>query len=161
MLKSRQLSKHPIQNKSKTDLVFALLLMTTSSFAGLGDHEVSIKNDRVALKGKLQVIAKENFTIHEIKMGSTNAREYVLPNGIIFAVTWRGIAEPDLTVLLGSYFEGYEKTASLKKERKRGVPHSVKTNQAVIEKSGHQRDVRGKAYLPELMPKDLSPEELS
>ena len=34
-------------------------------------------------------------------------REYVLPQNVVFAVTWNGPIRPDMTALLGSYFPNF------------------------------------------------------
>ena len=71
-------------------------------------------------------------------------KEYLSPNGTVFAVSWRGPRPPDLSQLLGSYFAEYQTAAA--------APHAqrghllVQTENLVVETSGHMRDLRGRAY---------------
>ena len=40
-----------------------------------------------------------SYSVQESTLGGVAVREYVLPNGVVFAVTWRGIKHPDLSLV--------------------------------------------------------------
>ena len=100
------------------------------------------------------------YFVHEALIQGNRVREYSLPHGLIFAVTWRGIAQPDLTALLGSYFQEFKIAARKSENESRLTPRPLTSPHLVVERYGHMRDVRGRAYLAKWMPQGLSPEEL-
>ena len=144
----------------KFSFAFLLLLLSPAVGATLGGVESSVHADREALRGQSEkTIAKESYSIHEITLSGRVVHEYVLPSGKVFAVSWRGISQPDLSVLLGSYYDEYQDAAAKQKVRRRGG-QLVRTRNVVVEKSGHMRDVRGVAYLPKLLPAGTSAGDL-
>ena len=87
-------------------------------------------------------------------------REYVSSSGIVFAVAWNGLRHADLTALLGSYADAYRE-ALQKTPRRPGVRRlSVKTDGVVVEKWGRVRDLRGRAYVPDLFPAGATIDEI-
>lgn len=104
---------------------------------------------------------RSSYEVFETNTDGQIIREFVSrETSIVFCITWSGMAEPDLTEILGSYYQDAD--ASLEAARaepgrkpKRGVTESI-----VIEKSGHMRDVRGKAYAPNLVPSNVNPQDL-
>ncbi|MFL5812483.1 MAG: DUF2844 domain-containing protein [Bdellovibrionia bacterium] len=143
------------------------------AIASLGGSIDSIESDRKAFEGKLRSLtttdSQKKYTVHEISRDGTQIFEYALPNGTVFAVSWRGPTQPDLTVLLGDYYQEYQdKLSSLNRassdgrtaQRRGRSARVIRSKNMVIERSGHMRDIRGKAYLPKLMPKDVKPEDL-
>jgi hypothetical protein len=156
-----------------------LLLSAHHAGASLGGSIDSIESDRKAFEGKLRSFSpsgspsgtssgpQRQFTIHEISQDGTKIQEYALPDGTVFAVSWRGPTQPDLSVLLGNYYSEYEQTLlklnrpSGRTAQRRGrSSRIIRSKNLVIERSGHMRDVRGKAYLPDLMPTGLKAEDL-
>src|SRR5215469_15886800 len=95
-------------------LTAASALATLPALAALGDNVASVSNDRLHLHAQLKdVKSSVGFTVHEIQAPSgTLVREYVSPNGTVFAVSWTGPAKPDLQQLLGSYFSQYASASS-------------------------------------------------
>ena len=80
-------------------------------------------------------------------------REYVLPNNVVFAVTWQGPVRPDMDALLGSYFPNF---VSAGEERLRGTGTLIQRNgELQIESAGRPGHFFGTASLPRLMPADL------
>ena len=80
--------------------------------------------------------------------------------GRVFAVTWKGLNHPDLSKILGNYYSEYmdhhQETMRTKGIK---ISHLV-TPKMVLQKGGHMRDVHGKAYVPDLLPEGVKPEEL-
>lgn len=87
--------------------------------------------------------------------------EYLLPDGSVFAVSWRGIGQPDLSLLLGRYFSQYKRAAaSWTRHPRRGLgTGKIRAGNLVLEKFGPMRDLRGVAYLIDKLPKNFHPED--
>src|SRR4051794_6422217 len=101
--------------------VFFWNLVIQSSFASLGDTKTSIQKDQKALKGKRgKVLSRTDYSVHEIALKERVVKEYVLSNGTVFAVSWQGVSQPDLSVLLGQFYEEYEQ-ASLRQNQQSGI----------------------------------------
>ena len=135
----------------------------------LNSHAESVMGERrrPLKKKELQtrisrVIASEKFTVHEIESEHRLVREYVtLDDETVFAITWQGLTHPDLSVLLGSYHD--EVRAAPRRDRfkeGRNARHLVKTENVIVEKHGHMRAARGKAYVPQLLPEGVKPSDL-
>ncbi len=142
-------------------LALAAALAPRPARAALGEPESSVSRDRQALaavgRGTTQ---HDAYTVHELERAGTTIREYVSPQGIVFAVTWGGLANPDLRTLLGSYAAEYEQAAG------RGTPargrraHRVVADHVVVDRWGHMRDVHGRAYVPDLVPQGVTLDEI-
>ena len=93
-------------------------------------------------------------------MSGNTIHEY-LSSGKVFAVTWTGISQPDLSILLGDYAN--EHTLALSKaSRIRGqrAQSQLRGEHVVVEKSGHMRAMRGRAYLPLEIPNGVNLNEI-
>lgn len=144
-------------------LVSALVVLSgvRISYASLGMTEASVEGDRQRFTAERHPsVVKSSYTIHEIANRRITVREYSA-NGVIFAISWTGARHPDLSGLLGKYFEDYQAT-SKRAVKVKGI-HSYRSLQGqgvVVEKSGHMRWIQGKAYAPALMPEGVSPDEV-
>jgi Protein of unknown function (DUF2844) len=126
------------------------------ALAGLGGDATTVEADRASMKGQVRVTtAAAGYTVHEIQTpNGTVVHEYVSPAGKVFAVTWKGPLMPDLGQTLGAYAAQYQAAAS--------APHighrhlSVDTSDVVIRSDGHMRLFTGYAYVPSLLPTNLS-----
>jgi hypothetical protein len=138
-------------------LSIVMLITVQDALAALGESVDSVESDRASLsavRGAMK--AHRNYTVHEIKTDSTVVREYVSPSGIVFAIAWNGLVHPDLTELLGSYAGEYQE-ALQQTQRKQGRRQlEVKANRVVVQKWGHIRDMKGRAYAPDLIPPGVS-----
>jgi hypothetical protein len=138
-------------------LLLLFLLSSRQALAALGESVDSIETDRESLTAvRGAMTAHRDYTVHEIKTDSTIIREYVSPAGIIFAISWNGLAYPDLTELLGSYAGEYQDALRQTPRIKGRRQFQVKTNRVVVEKWGHIRDLKGRAYAPDLIPPGVS-----
>lgn len=133
--------------------------------AALGDTVASVQADRVALKGQLRVRSEPGYSVHEITAANgTVVREYVSPAGVVFAVSWSGRAMPNLAQTLGTYFSDYQ--AAVKSQRaghahRGGHNHlEVRTPKLIVRAGGHMRQYFGTAYVPSLLPPNLSISDL-
>jgi hypothetical protein len=142
-------------------LLFSLLA-TGSAFASLGDHVTTINNDQKVYRTSAHTVrALANYTVHEIANGATTIHEYVDASGTVFAVTWRGGAQPNLETLLGSYLVEFQ-AMNRSQARILGRHSSSKLSgpHLVIERYGHMRAVQGKAYIPSALPQGVTADVL-
>src|ERR1035437_3057014 len=90
------------------------------------------------------------YTVEMVVSDATTVREYVSSAGIVFGIAWDGYVNPDLTQLLGSFWGEYS-SASKNSSRKFGRKHQqISTDNIVVEKWGHMRNLQGRAYVPSL-----------
>ncbi len=155
----------PAQKSRVYRIILILYLVFTSSsikvFAALGEHESSTELEQHALKGTKKIILHGKFRVHEITSENNHLiREYISPDGIVFAVTWRGMTQPNLSLLLGSYFQEVNNALSSQPKHQGRAPLSISTDHVIIEKFGHMLDIHGKAYIPSLLPNDVSAQEV-
>ena len=137
------------------------LLCSLSSHAGLGDRSETISRDEHALKAsRMNADVFKKYSIQEMTSDSTDIKEYVSNDGVIFAVTWKGLDHPDLSVLLGKYASTYDKGLK-EKRRSLGKRHQkVEKENLVVQKWGHMRNLQGRAYDPSLIPAGVSIDDL-
>jgi len=116
-----------------------------------------VQADQAVLKATRSVLSGDGYTVHELRTpAGVVVSEYVAPAGTVFAVTWRGPFLPDMRQILGTYFERYaqkERTGHHKRL-------SIDEPDFVVHAGGHMRSFAGAAYLPQLVPSGLDPEEL-
>lgn len=129
--------------------------------AALGENTDSIESDRKMLSaGHRNPTVLGNYTVHEISSDSTTIREYVSRAGMVFGVAWNGLTHPDLTPLLGSYDGEYRETL-LQTPRVHGRRYlRVKAQHVIVEKWGHMRNLRGRAYVPSLIPAGVNIDDI-
>jgi Protein of unknown function (DUF2844) len=134
---------------------FALL----PAWATLGQSEASVTSDQLHMKSEERVQTLENYRVHELTTAEGNTvREYVSPQGSVFAITWHGRSAPDMNQLLGTYTNNLQTAtpAQTRIQRRRGI--SVKTDDFVYSNFCHLRTCSGSAYVPSLIPSNVSTE---
>jgi hypothetical protein len=144
-------------------LGFAVFFLTAAGpvQAALGEPVDSIASDQTALAAKrVTKMVSNGYTVQELRSDSVTVREYVAPTGIIFAIAWNGLIHPDLTQLLGSYAGEYQAVLqhALREPGRRN--RKVETDQVVVEKWGHMRNLQGRAYVPALIPSGVTIDEI-
>ena len=90
-----------MKKKGCVILIFLALLTVAlasgSALAALGGPVDSVESDRTALSAvRRSVTPGPTYTVHEIAYDGTTVREYVSPEGIVFAIAWNGNRSPDL-----------------------------------------------------------------
>jgi Protein of unknown function (DUF2844) len=138
-------------------LAIALLLQTASlpAFAALGADLASIATDELKMKGMARVSTAQAYSVHEIATPSgTRVREYVSPAGKVFAVSWRGPKMPDLKQTLGLYFQQY--SAAPRSGPSDHKHFAIALPGLVLQSSAHGRLYAGWAYVPALLPQNVS-----
>ncbi len=143
----------------KTTLRMLLVLMigTLPAWASLGEYEGSVTLDQQVLRGAVREEVRTGYKLHQI-VASDGAvvREYVSPEGKVFAISWHAHFIPNLQQLLGSYFSRVQQAAQAKVQR--GVPLVIKTPDFAYFSGGRMMDFHGSAYVPGLLPKNLTAE---
>lgn len=128
------------------------------AWAVLGQYESSVSLDQQYMRGELRETAAEGYKFHQITAPSgAVVREYVSPEGKVFGIAWQAPVIPNLQQLLGSYFTEVQQAAQSRTKR-RGGPFIVRTNDFVFASGGHMRAYHGSAYVPSLLPKNVSAE---
>jgi hypothetical protein len=139
-----------------------LLALPLRASASLGGDVSSVAIDQVRMKGSLRVRAVALYTVHEIRLPSgTRVREYVSSAGTVFGVTWEGAFRPNLQQLLGSYFDEFQEAARVAVSKRVGRgPITITRPEFVVHMGGHPRAFFGRAYVPRLLPSDVSLTEI-
>lgn len=149
-------------------LALGVLLLASQALApakaALGDTVASVKADRVSVKGQLRARSEAGYTVQEITAATgTVIREYVSPAGVVFALRWSGPAMPDLQQIFGTYFSQYQSAVQAQRSStQRGGHHhvEVRSPSLVVHSSGHMGQYHGMAYVPSLVPPNLSTSDL-
>lgn len=134
----------------------------SSAFAALGESAASVENDRAAMKGGGHSKPGKGYSLETITTAGLTITEYVSSDGVVFAVTWKGTGAPDLRLLFGPYFDEYQEgliDLQNKKPRTR-KPLVLKTAHLVIEQVGSSRSMWGRAFVPALVPRAISTEDI-
>lgn len=133
----------------------AVLLGAAPAWAVLGQSVRSVQSDQQYLRGTLIEVARQGYAVHQITAADgTVVHEYVSQGGTVFGVSWQGPVMPNLSQLLGTYFADFQQ-ASQSPHRRRG-PLVVQTDRVVIESGGHMRAFHGRAYVPGMVPDNLT-----
>ena len=142
--------------------LLVIFLCSINVYAALGLSIESIEADKASLSAvEKATTVKPKYSVKEIKTGGTNIREYISLDGVVFGIAWDGITHPDLNILLGNYASEY-KDGFKKNPPKAGIKshNTLKTNNIVVKKWGHMRNLHGKAYIPSLIPEGVTPDEI-
>ena len=148
----------PVLLAAAASLVFALS-NTCTAWARLGESAATIETDRQQLSGEIQTFARTGFNVSEITSpDGTKLREYVAPDGTVFAVAWDGTHAPNLASLLGRYYAEYRDAAA-------SGPFplhrsSVRTPHIFVETGGPMRASWGRAIVPNLLPQGVSEDSI-
>jgi hypothetical protein len=142
-------------------ILFLSLIIGTNALAALGEQATTI----IADSGKLSAKQKNanvfsSYSVQELTSDANTIKEFVDHNGIIFAISWRGIDNPDLSIILGSYYAGYKADEAAKPKVNGRHEFEIKRENLVVQKWGNMRSLRGRAYDPSLIPAGVSVNEL-
>lgn len=124
--------------------------------AGLGKPVASVSADQARMKGQLRARTGVGYSVQVITLPSgTIVKEFVSPAGIIFAVSWHGPTMPNLQQTLGSQY--FSKLKAAEKTQRFGHNHvEVRRPSLVVHAGGHMRAFYGVAYVPSLVPANVS-----
>jgi hypothetical protein len=137
-----------------------VLLGAAPGWAVLGQYASSIDLDQQILRGEQRELARPGYTVHELTSpNGLVVREFVSPAGLVFGVTWQARQMPNLQQLLGNQNMAVLQQALAGQPRHHsGAPLIVRTAKLVFASGGHMRSFHGYAYVPSLVPANLSAE---
>ncbi|MDF2460111.1 MAG: hypothetical protein K0S79_2527, partial [Nitrospira sp.] len=100
--------------------------------------------------------------IDTISVAGIQVKEFVSPDGVVFAVVWTGTGMPDLQLLLGEYFEEYREGVNAARSHRPKIrkPFQLKSERLVVERGGHSRSLWGRAFLPAALPPGVTAEDI-
>jgi hypothetical protein len=125
------------------------------AFATLGEPESSIGAETQLGHASIKQTDRGTYRVHEMQQPSgTLIREYVGPDGKVFAVTWHGPFLVNLRQTLGVYFDEYAAEARGGRQDRNHV--QVRTDDLVVQVGGHMRAYHGVAYLPQALPSGVT-----
>ncbi len=143
--------------------VFLLAVFASSlpAAAVLGGDESSVEADSAHMKASVQVTQSNGYDIHQMRTPEgTTVNEYVSPGGRVFAVTWSGPFVPDMSQILGTYFQQYSNALQAQKKRYGRAPLNLQQPGLVVQMGGHMRAYYGRAFVPELVPQGVKSDEI-
>ncbi|MBS0184277.1 MAG: DUF2844 domain-containing protein [Nitrospira sp.] len=148
----------------QTMLVIMLIHLTagTPVWAVLGQAKASVEKDRAAMGGQVQSKLAPGYSVETITVVGMTIKEYVSLDGTVFAVTWKGTGVPNLRLLFDAYFDEYLDALTELQNKKPRLrrPLMLKTENLVIERSGHARNMWGRAFIPSHLPAMVSPKDI-
>jgi len=137
---------------------FAIAAFTTPAFATLGESVATVQNDSARMRASVRMTKAAAYTLHELQSPSgTVVREFVSPAGMVFGVAWQGPSLPDLRQVLGKYFDTY--VQGMQKRVAHG-PRIIQEQGLVVQVTGHQRAIVGRAYLTDQLPASVRAEDV-
>ena len=138
-------------------ILLILMVATPPAWAALGEYEGSVGLDQRVLRGELREVTQPGYKFHQIiTPEGAVIREYVSPEGKVFGVSWHGPIIPNLQQLLGSYFPQVQQAAQARVGR--SGPLVINTGTFVFFSGGRMMNFHGSAYVPALLPKNLTTE---
>jgi hypothetical protein len=144
--------------KTMSGVLLILTLGAAPARAVLGEYESSVSLDQQSMRAEVRVTTAQGYKFHQITApNGAMVREYVSPEGKVFGIAWQSPFIPNLQQLLGSYFTQVQQAAQ-SQTRRRGGPFVVRTSDFVFASGGHMRSFHGSAYVPSLLPKNVSAE---
>ena len=140
--------------------VLIAALMPHVASATLGQPETTVQNDIAQAHASLKSSQDRTaYRVHEIQLPSgTVMREFVAPDGNVFAVAWQGPTRPDLRQALGQYFDAFASAPRSKFSDRRHV--QIQQGDVVVQSGGHMRALSGRAYLQSAIPSGVNLGEL-
>ena len=136
------------------------LTVAAPAHAALGGAFSSVEADRAHFAAKLSSRSAATYQVHTLTLSNDMVREYTAANGTVFAVSWRGVARPDLHQLLGGYFDTFQSDNALRGGRRARRPMGVSRSDFVVRTGGHSGAFWGVAVLPQAAPAGFSASDL-
>lgn len=145
-------------------LAAALALAGPPAGATLGEPAASVERDRARVQGEHRVAqsTSAHFQVHAITMADgSSIREFVAPDGVVFAVAWSTRLKPRLEGLLGAHAQRYAAAASAAMTTP-GIRHgvSLSSDDLVVQAGAHLNAHVGLAYLRSRVPEGVRLDEL-
>jgi hypothetical protein len=138
-----------------------LAASTLPAMASLGGNTNSVEADRAQMNAAVQVSQHDTYAVHEIRAPEgTVVKEFVSPEGKVFAVAWHGQFPPQMQQILGTYFQQYTAALAAQQKHYGHRPLDIETPNLVVESGGHMRAYVGRAYLPDSLPAGMTADQI-
>ena len=100
-----------------------------------------------------------DYSVQTLQLPSgTVVHEYASATGTVFAVTWSGPSLPDLSTVLGAYLSDYVAAAAAPYHDHHHV--AISSTDLVVQSSGRMGSFSGRAYVPSLLPPNVSASDI-
>jgi Protein of unknown function (DUF2844) len=145
--------------KAILSTLLVLALGRMPALAGLGQPEASVTSDQLHMKSEHRVQDFQAYRVHELaNTEGAVVREYVTPEGTVFGVTWQGRSTPDMNQLLGNYTNNFQTATRDQTQirQRRGI--TIRMNDFVYTNFCRMGTCSGSAYVPKLLPSNVSTE---
>jgi len=133
------------------------------ALAALGGTVDTVQADSTRMKAELKAaVPGAGYSVQQLQLPSgTVVSEYVAPNGTVFGVSWHGPMMPNLQQIFGTYFQQYVSASSV-------APHNAGTRRhfqirepdLVVQSNGRMRFYYGRAYVPSLIPANVTADDI-
>jgi hypothetical protein len=138
-------------------LVAVMVVTPSTARCALGDTLEAVQSEGAAAHAVVRAQQMAAYSVHSLSLpAGTQVNEYADSSGHIFAVTWRGPVIPDLSQWLGAYYLDYNAARPAANMRTGHRFLAVHTARVVVTMAGQQRDLWGRAYLPNALPPNVS-----
>jgi Protein of unknown function (DUF2844) len=140
-------------------VLLVLVLGSAPVWAGLGQPEASVTSDQLHMKSEHRVQDFQAYKVHELaNTEGAVVREYVSSDGTVFGVTWQGRSTPDMNQLLGIYANNLQTATRDQTQirQRRGI--TIRMNDFVYTNFCRMGTCSGSAYVPKLLPSNVSTE---
>jgi hypothetical protein len=144
--------------------VTALILSAAAAApapAALRGDAASVEADRVHMNGVIRATPGAGYSVQEISTPEgAVVREYLSPDGKVFAFSWHGTQRPDLPQLLGAarYTEFMKAATRVRQPDRRHA--SVQLPEFVVYTAVRMGHFYGRAWAPDLVPTGVSTDEI-
>ena len=143
--------------KSIWTVLLLLMIGSVPAWAALGDDVSSVDSDAHVLGGQHIKVAKMGYNLHQITATDGSVvNEFVSPAGTVFGISWKGHFAPNLQQLLGTYLTNFQQGQRTQYVRRRAI--TIQGDNFVFSSFGAMRNFRGRAYVPGLIPANLTAE---
>ncbi len=130
--------------------------------AALGGRADSIDADAVRLaatrgpaRAAAAAVTAPGLSVQTLRLpDSSTIRQFVGPDGRVYALAWNTRSKPRLDQLLGEHFAPYAQAGRRAMQQRSGVMHgfTVQQGDLVVESNAHLQAHVGRAYLRSLLP---------
>ena len=158
--RSLHLLRHGTRGLEIVALAVLILAIPTQVFAVLGGSEASVQTDQAQMHASLRSTSGASYTVHELRTPTGIVIREFAAGGTVFAIAWQGPWPPDLSQLLGSYFDLYQQELSQNRNTAGRKPIHIQRPELVVSSSGHPRSFMGHAYVPGMLPQGVQPGEI-
>lgn len=139
-----------------------VLLYTPLAQGALGSNVMTLQEDHRRVGGAWRLRTSAQFQVHEFALPDGGAiRQFVAPDGTIFAVAWNTRLKPNLEILLGQRYADFQAGAA-EVNRRPGIKRSLalRHRDVVVHSISHLNAFVGKAYAPSLVPAGVDLDEI-